>query len=192
MGMAEVCEQHVASLPAHNQVGEGIDVTTMLGWTRAYLMDTSLGCVPNGTCSLCQNPLQGREVETPPSSLLIPHFSRALRRLPPTCSLDMYRALLCHIRHPLQEPGSTGGLMAIDSEVGCWGLLGLDGEPQSQPGWGSYSLLPIYTLVGPEDPRWEALRWVVKEYVAERGQRRSCPRGCPEGGYAVSWDVCKC
>ncbi|CAM2115010.1 unnamed protein product [Caretta caretta] len=133
-----------------------------------------------------------REVETPPSSLLIPHFSRALRRLPPTCSLDMYRALFCHIRHPLREPGSTGGLMAIDSEVGCRGLLGLDGEPQSQPGWGSYSLLPIYTLVGPEDPRWEALRWVVKEYVAERRKRRSCPRGCPEGGYAISWDVCKC
>nr|XP_025046117.1 perforin-1-like [Pelodiscus sinensis] len=59
----------------------------------------------------------------------------------------------------------------------------------ASPGLVSYSLAPIHTLVGPGDPRQEALRQAVKEYVAERGLRRRCPQHCPEGG---SVDSCKC
>lgn len=56
-GMANECK-HADFVPGHNLVGEGIDVTT-LGRTGAYLVDTSQWRGPNGTCTLCQNPLQG-------------------------------------------------------------------------------------------------------------------------------------
>uniref|UniRef100_K7FG64 Perforin 1 n=1 Tax=Pelodiscus sinensis TaxID=13735 RepID=K7FG64_PELSI len=55
----------------------------------------------------------------------------------------------------------------------------------------SYSLGPIHTLASPGDPRREALRQAVKEYVAERGQRM-CPWSCSEGGYADTLDPCTC
>ncbi|XP_075784797.1 perforin-1-like isoform X4 [Pelodiscus sinensis] len=55
----------------------------------------------------------------------------------------------------------------------------------------SYSLGSIHTLVRPGDPRREALRQAVKEYVAERGQSM-CPWSCPEGGVFDSLDPCTC
>ncbi|XP_075784803.1 perforin-1-like [Pelodiscus sinensis] len=62
---------------------------------------------------------------------------------------------------------------------------------KASPGLVSYSLGPIHTLVRPGDPRREALRRAVKEYVAERGQRM-CPWSCPEGGVFDSLDPCTC
>ncbi|KAG6926596.1 perforin 1, partial [Chelydra serpentina] len=56
----------------------------------------------------------------------------------------------------------------------------------------SYSLMPIHTLVRPGNPRREALRQAVKEYVAERGHRKSCTGSCPQGGRADAFDPCKC
>ncbi|XP_075784804.1 perforin-1-like [Pelodiscus sinensis] len=61
----------------------------------------------------------------------------------------------------------------------------------ASPGLVSFSLGPIHTLVRPGDPRREALRRAVKEYVAERGQS-TCPWSCPEGGVFDSLDPCTC
>ncbi|CAM4562771.1 unnamed protein product, partial [Lepidochelys olivacea] len=63
---------------------------------------------------------------------------------------------------------------------------------KTSPSLVSYSPTPSHTLVGPDDPRREALRQAAKKYVAERGQRRSCPRSFPEEGKTYSWDPCKC
>ncbi|XP_074854430.1 perforin-1-like [Carettochelys insculpta] len=62
---------------------------------------------------------------------------------------------------------------------------------KGSPGLVSYSLAPIHTLLGSANPRREALRQAVKEYVLERGQRK-CPRRCPQGGRADPLDPCKC
>ncbi|XP_053884700.1 perforin-1-like [Malaclemys terrapin pileata] len=58
-GTAAAC-MNATFVPGHNLVGEGIDVTT-LRRTGAYLVDTSQWRGPNGTCTLCRNPLQGRQ-----------------------------------------------------------------------------------------------------------------------------------
>ncbi|CAM4581191.1 unnamed protein product [Caretta caretta] len=63
---------------------------------------------------------------------------------------------------------------------------------RARPDLVSYSLMPIHTLVRPGDPRREALRQAVKEYVAERGHKKSCSRSCPKGGQADASDPCKC
>ncbi|XP_037754577.1 perforin-1 [Chelonia mydas] len=63
---------------------------------------------------------------------------------------------------------------------------------RASPDLVSYSLMPIHALVRPGDPRREALKQAVKEYVAEQGHRKSCPRSCPKGGQADTLDPCKC
>uniref|UniRef100_A0A8C0J3I7 Perforin-1-like n=1 Tax=Chelonoidis abingdonii TaxID=106734 RepID=A0A8C0J3I7_CHEAB len=57
-GTANECEKHTAFVPGHSLIGEGIDVTTM-GRKWAYLVDSSLWQHEDGTCTLCQNRLQG-------------------------------------------------------------------------------------------------------------------------------------
>ncbi|XP_065258934.1 perforin-1-like [Emys orbicularis] len=57
-GTANECKKHTAFVPGHSLVGEGIDVTTM-GRKGAYLVDSSLWQHEDGTCTLCQNRLQG-------------------------------------------------------------------------------------------------------------------------------------
>ncbi|XP_005294227.4 perforin-1-like [Chrysemys picta bellii] len=52
------CKEHTAFVPGHSLAGEGIDVTTM-GRKGAYLVDSSLWQHEDGTCTLCQNRLQG-------------------------------------------------------------------------------------------------------------------------------------
>ncbi|XP_075784805.1 perforin-1-like [Pelodiscus sinensis] len=64
-GTAQECSKSVAFVPGHSLVREGIDVTT-LGWTGNYLVDTSLWRGPNGTCTLCRNPLQGGQLQRAP------------------------------------------------------------------------------------------------------------------------------
>uniref|UniRef100_K7FFE6 Perforin 1 n=1 Tax=Pelodiscus sinensis TaxID=13735 RepID=K7FFE6_PELSI len=64
-GTAQECRRSVAFVPGHSLVREGIDVTT-LGWTGNYLVDTSLWRGPNGTCTLCRNPLQGGQLQRAP------------------------------------------------------------------------------------------------------------------------------
>ncbi|XP_044872740.1 perforin-1-like [Mauremys mutica] len=57
-GTANECEKHTAFVPGHSLAGEGIDVTTMAR-KGAYLVDSSLWQHEDGTCTLCQNRLQG-------------------------------------------------------------------------------------------------------------------------------------
>uniref|UniRef100_A0A452IDH9 Uncharacterized protein n=1 Tax=Gopherus agassizii TaxID=38772 RepID=A0A452IDH9_9SAUR len=56
-------------VPGHNLVGHGIDVTT-LGWTGAYLVDTSQWHGLNGTCTLCWNLLQGGQWQRLPLAVV--------------------------------------------------------------------------------------------------------------------------
>ncbi|XP_075784780.1 perforin-1-like [Pelodiscus sinensis] len=56
-GTAAACK-NATFVPGHNLLGEGIDVTT-LGRTGTHVVDTSRWRSPNGTCTLCRNPLQG-------------------------------------------------------------------------------------------------------------------------------------
>ncbi|XP_032619839.1 LOW QUALITY PROTEIN: perforin-1-like [Chelonoidis abingdonii] len=58
IGTANECEKHTTFVPGHSLAGEGIDVTTM-GRKGAYLVDSSLWQYEDGTCTLCQNRLQG-------------------------------------------------------------------------------------------------------------------------------------
>ncbi|XP_039389428.1 perforin-1-like [Mauremys reevesii] len=68
-GTAEECEETMTFVPAHSLVGEGIDVTT-LEWTGANLVDTSLWRRPNGTCTLCENRLHGRQKQKLPLAVV--------------------------------------------------------------------------------------------------------------------------
>ncbi|TFK07919.1 Perforin-1 [Platysternon megacephalum] len=273
----------------------------MLGWMGAYLVDTSLWCSPNGTCSLCQNPLQGEQWQRLPlvvvdwrvhswcnqdlsssveesnmaviqamasdmkndwklelellgesHGLAHPGYAHLKEQQDKymfvhhkvSCvyySLDMYRLCLAPYGPHYLSQVTQGGLMAIESKECLVSQFSLDLGPKCcerssswyrwcsqaasmehhteitgghtkllfstkqdtrvfsawmeslKPSWPGL-LLPSahHTLVGPEDPRREALRWVVKEYMAEWGRRRSCPHGCPERGYSIYWDLCKC
>ncbi|XP_053882250.1 perforin-1-like isoform X1 [Malaclemys terrapin pileata] len=358
-GKAEVCNENMASVPAHNLVGEGIDITT-LEWTGASVVDTSLWRGPNGTCSLCRNPLQEGQVQRVPLAVvdwrvhswcnrdlsssveesavdvaraiasdvkndwklelglpdespvlalggsqsrlagyayqkelhdkymfvrhevscvyyrlrlpqdppLTPHFSWALSRLPPSYNSAAYRPFLAtYGTHYISQAALGGRVRQLTTAQTCrvvlggltvsdikqclasqfslnlgLGSLASDSECRegsshwhkwrsqaaymehraevtgghghasllfstkqdagvfsawmeslkTSPSLVSYSLMPIHTLLEPDDPRREALRQAVKKYVAERGRRRSCPRSCPEGGKTYSWDPCKC
>uniref|UniRef100_A0A8C8SEA7 Perforin 1 n=1 Tax=Pelusios castaneus TaxID=367368 RepID=A0A8C8SEA7_9SAUR len=64
-GTAEECEEHEAFVPGHNLAGEGIDVTT-LGRKGAYLVDSNHWKRPDGTCTLCRNPLQENQLQRLP------------------------------------------------------------------------------------------------------------------------------
>ncbi|CAM5118032.1 unnamed protein product [Eretmochelys imbricata] len=68
-GTAEECDKPMDFVPAHSLVGEGIDVTT-LEWTGANVVDTSLWRRPNGTCTLCENRLQGRQQQRLPLAVV--------------------------------------------------------------------------------------------------------------------------
>ncbi|KAG6926586.1 perforin 1, partial [Chelydra serpentina] len=63
---------------------------------------------------------------------------------------------------------------------------------KASPGLVSYSLLPIHTLLGQDDPKWEALRQAVSEYIAERALWRNCTRSCPPGTQRSARDPCSC
>lgn len=54
------CKKHTNFVPGHNFIGEGVDITT-LKRKGAYVVDISKWQGPNGTCTLCQNPLMGRQ-----------------------------------------------------------------------------------------------------------------------------------
>ncbi|KAH1170681.1 hypothetical protein KIL84_006299 [Mauremys mutica] len=57
-GTENECKKHTAFVPGHSLAGEGIDVTTMAR-KGAYLVDSCLWQHEDGTCTLCQNRLQG-------------------------------------------------------------------------------------------------------------------------------------
>ncbi|XP_063157536.1 perforin-1-like [Candoia aspera] len=54
------CKKHSNFVPGRNFIGEGVDITT-LERKGAYMVDISKWQGPNGTCTLCQNSLMGRQ-----------------------------------------------------------------------------------------------------------------------------------
>ncbi|XP_044868712.1 perforin-1-like [Mauremys mutica] len=86
----------------------------------------------------------------------------------------------------------TGGNSDFSTKQDASSFSAWSGSLKASPDLVSYSLMPIHTLVRPSDPRREALKQAVKEYLAERGHKKSCPRRCPQGSQGDSEDPCKC
>ncbi|KAL8176470.1 UNVERIFIED_CONTAM: hypothetical protein K2H54_035226 [Gekko kuhli] len=56
----------------------------------------------------------------------------------------------------------------------------------------SYSLTSLHTLLKRSDPRREALREAISDYITERALRRSCDGQCPYDGFRSREDQCTC
>ncbi|KAM9148973.1 perforin-1-like [Pangshura tecta] len=63
---------------------------------------------------------------------------------------------------------------------------------ESLPGLLTYSLRPIHTLLGQDDPKREALGQAVSEYIAERALQMDCTKRCPVGTRRSTLDPCSC
>ncbi|XP_037754836.2 perforin-1-like [Chelonia mydas] len=63
---------------------------------------------------------------------------------------------------------------------------------KASPGLVSYSLHPIHILLEQGNPKREALRRAVSEYIRERALWRNCARSCPPGTQRSAHDPCSC
>ncbi|XP_043373105.1 perforin-1-like isoform X2 [Dermochelys coriacea] len=63
---------------------------------------------------------------------------------------------------------------------------------KANPGLVSYSLHPIHILLEQDDPKREALRQAVSEYIRERALWRNCTQSCPPGTQRSTHDPCSC
>nr|XP_060636112.1 perforin-1-like [Anolis sagrei ordinatus] len=60
-----VCRKPAPFVPGYNFIGEGVDITT-LARKGAYVVDASRWHGPNGTCTLCRNPLMDGQLQRLP------------------------------------------------------------------------------------------------------------------------------
>ncbi|XP_074812846.1 perforin-1-like [Natator depressus] len=63
---------------------------------------------------------------------------------------------------------------------------------KASPGLVSYSLHPIHILLEQGNPKREALKRAVSEYIRERALWRNCTRSCPPGTQRSAHDPCSC
>ncbi|XP_075784961.1 perforin-1-like [Pelodiscus sinensis] len=63
---------------------------------------------------------------------------------------------------------------------------------KASPGLVSYSLQPIHSLMEEDDPKQEALKRAVSEYILERALWRNCTQSCPPGTQRSAHDPCSC
>nr|XP_034991773.1 perforin-1-like isoform X2 [Zootoca vivipara] len=60
-----ICMKQDSFVPGHSFIGEGVDITS-LERKGAFVVDTSQWQGPNGTCTLCRNPLQKGKLQKLP------------------------------------------------------------------------------------------------------------------------------
>ncbi|XP_011846457.1 PREDICTED: perforin-1 [Mandrillus leucophaeus] len=60
------------------------------------------------------------------------------------------------------------------------------------PGLVDYSLEPLHVLLDSQDPRREALRRALSQYLTDRARWRDCSRPCPPGRQKSPRDPCQC
>ncbi|XP_053117689.1 perforin-1-like [Hemicordylus capensis] len=115
-GTDDECEENGDFVPGHHLAGEGIDITT-LEKKGAKVLDMSQWQKPDGTCTLCQNPL----LEGKP-----------LQRLP-LAAADWEAKVSCRrkLRTSLQESGMSV-VQAAGSEVKNDWKVGLDVQVKPQ------------------------------------------------------------
>ncbi|KAM6185718.1 perforin-1-like [Rhynchocyon petersi] len=63
---------------------------------------------------------------------------------------------------------------------------------QDNPGLVSYNLEPLHVLLGRNDPRREALRQAVSNYLINRARWKDCNRPCPPGQQKNPHNPCQC
>ncbi|XP_037754841.1 perforin-1-like [Chelonia mydas] len=63
---------------------------------------------------------------------------------------------------------------------------------KASPGLVSYLLHPIHILLEQDDPKREALRRAVSEYIRERALWSNCTQSCPSGTQRSAHDPCSC
>ncbi|KAJ6652124.1 hypothetical protein lerEdw1_013164 [Lerista edwardsae] len=115
-GTAGECQENEEFVPGHNLAGEGIDITT-LGRKGAKLLDMTQWQKPDGTCTLCQNPL----LEGKP-----------LQRLPLACA-DWEANVACQRKvHTSLQASGLSVVQAAGSDVKNDWKVGLDVQVKPQ------------------------------------------------------------
>ncbi|CAM5117775.1 unnamed protein product [Eretmochelys imbricata] len=99
---------------------------------------------------------------------------------------EMYRE--CHVEVEGGESMTDMLFSGSDTTLFSAWIESLEGSP----GLVSYSLHPIHTLLALDNPKREALRWAVSEYIRERALWRNCTRSCPSGTQRSAHDSCSC